>query len=64
MKDGKKGFTVAELLVVITIIGILSAIAVPNLTSAVEAYRLTEATRDFSSLLRKARSKAIKEKEM
>lgn len=61
MKQGKNGFTLIELLTVIAIIAILSAIAVPNLLAAIEAYGLTAATHDFSSLLRKARSTAIKE---
>ena len=62
MKQGKRGFTQVELMVVVTILGILSAISVVNIMEAVEAYGLTMATQDFSSLLRRARSKAIKEK--
>jgi prepilin-type N-terminal cleavage/methylation domain-containing protein len=62
MKQVKKGFTLVELMVVISIIGILAAIVVPSITAAIEAYGLTSATHDFAFLLRKARSKAIKER--
>ena len=46
-KKGKsaleKGFTLVELMIVIVIVGILSAVALPNFMSQTEKARLTEA---------------------
>ena len=62
MKQREKGFTLIESMVVVAIVLILSAIAVPNLITAIAGYGLKAAASDFSSMMRLARSKAIKER--
>ena len=57
----KKGFTLIELLVVVLIIGILSSVALPQYTNAVEKSRATEA---WSTLKAISDAQAIRNMEM
>ena len=55
-KKGKnaleKGFTLVELMIVIVIVGILSAVALPNFLSQTEKAKLTEARSKMSAILK------------
>jgi general secretion pathway protein H len=53
------GFTLLELLVVLTIAGLLIALVPPAISSVVPGARLKVATRDFALTLRQARHLAI-----
>jgi len=58
--QNKKGFTLIELMIVIAIMGIISAISAPNIVKGLPKYRLKRAARDITSNIRGARSTAIK----
>ena len=56
----KSGFTVIELIIVIAVLGILTAVGVPNFLSWLPKYRLKSAARDLYSNMQLAKLSAIK----
>ena len=58
-RKSDSGFSLIELMFVIGIIGIVSAITVPAIMNRMPEYRLREATRDVVSSLQEARMKAV-----
>jgi prepilin-type N-terminal cleavage/methylation domain-containing protein len=60
--SSNSGFTLVEMLVVIFIIGILSAIAIPSWVSFVNTRRLSVAQDEVYRAMRQAQSQAKKQK--
>ncbi len=56
-----KGFTLVEMMVVIAIMAIVSAIAIPNFYSYAAGMKLRSANRDLYSALQKTRMNAIRD---
>jgi type IV pilus assembly protein PilA len=54
LRSGESGFTLVELMIVVVIVGILSAVALPNFLSQTDKAKATEATTKISALLKEA----------
>jgi prepilin-type N-terminal cleavage/methylation domain-containing protein len=60
-RSSRGGFSLIELLVVVMIMLIVAAFAIPNFLTAMHTYRLQGATRSLASLLQQSRLLAIKD---
>lgn len=64
MRDKKKGFTLIEILITVTIVGIASAITLVNLNSGRTDRELEAAAREFASGIREAQNYALTGKQI
>lgn len=62
IRHNQRGITFIELMTVVAVIGIMSAMAVPSFLSYMPKLRVKSAARDVVSQLRLARSKAVSER--
>ena len=61
-RSANKGFTILEIVIVVTIFGIVAAIAIPNMIGQMPRYRLKGAARQIMGDLMWARMQAVSQK--
>ncbi|MDH3402263.1 MAG: prepilin-type N-terminal cleavage/methylation domain-containing protein [Acidobacteriota bacterium] len=61
IRNDRRGFTLAELILIVAIIGILTAVGAPALWEIAQEIKLKQAGRELISAMRAARYKAISE---
>ncbi|MCP4717100.1 MAG: prepilin-type N-terminal cleavage/methylation domain-containing protein [Deltaproteobacteria bacterium] len=57
----KNGFSLVELMVVVAVLAIMGAVAVPNFVTGMSNYRMKRAASDLAARIRQARATAVKE---
>lgn len=55
-----RGFSLLELLLVLAVVMVVTAMALPNMLTSMEQYRLRSKASDLSAMLQRARSVAVK----
>jgi len=61
--EGMQGFTLIELMVVVTVLGIVVAAGVPSFSTLIDNNRMSTMTNDLSSTLQYARSEAVRHRD-
>jgi len=59
-RDAVRGFTLIELLIVVVLLGVTAAIAVPNFAQMIDSNQRVAVANDMSGLLNFARSEAVR----
>ncbi|MDT4896381.1 MAG: hypothetical protein QOH25_1458 [Acidobacteriota bacterium] len=59
-KDGERGVSIVEMLIVVVMIGVVTAFAVMQIAGAQRAMRLSNSAREFTSWLEKARLDSVR----
>lgn len=60
LNSGNSGFTLVEMMIVVTIVAILASLAAPSFRNLIESQRIRSASSDLYFSLARARSEAIK----
>ncbi len=59
MRSKQAGFTLTELMIVISIFGLIAVLSMPNYNRFMQTWRLNGETQQFATVLRTARSAAV-----